>query len=158
MHQHLATAGTTSPTRWCVATHAAARDTGGHAVATIDRGTSIRLAPVPHFRTSAIPATWPARRAVGDQPGHHGLQLETHAERAGRKPAPSGSRRIGKCHPCATTSQNKKRCSEFQNIASSTSCPCFVTDWRGPGLGASFFFFFGGGACPRVLSRRPLFP
>src|SRR6266404_4324392 len=68
------------------------------------------------------------RGAVGDQLGHHGLQLETHAERAGRKPAPSGTRRIGKCHPCATTSQNKKRCSEFPNIASSTSCPCFVTD------------------------------
>ena len=42
-----------SPVRGCAAAHAAARDPGGDAAATIDRRASIRDAEVSHLRTSA---------------------------------------------------------------------------------------------------------
>src|SRR3989441_3093551 len=89
-----ATVRAPSSSRWGFAAHAAARDPGDDAVARIDRGTSVRIAQVPHLRKSTFPAPWSARRASGDQPGHHGLQLEAHAECAGCQPAPSGSGRI----------------------------------------------------------------
>src|SRR6266849_911326 len=109
LHQCAATVRAPSPSRWGFATHAAARDAGDDAVTTIHRGASVRLAEVPHLRASTLPATWPARRAGGDQPGHHGLQPETHAECAGRQPAPSGASRITECHRCPTNMAKTKK-------------------------------------------------
>src|SRR6266849_6503828 len=108
LHQCSATVRAPSPSRWGFATHAAARDAGDDAVTTIHRGASVRLAEVPHLWKSPFPAPRIVRCAGGDQPGHHGLQPETHAECAGPKPAPSGASRITECLRYATNELKQK--------------------------------------------------
>src|SRR5271157_1519846 len=80
MHQRATTFGAASPLRRGLATHAAAREGRDHAMAPLSGGTSLRRAQVPHLRPSTIPATRTDGRADRNEPGHLGLQPETHAE------------------------------------------------------------------------------
>src|SRR5271157_4077408 len=83
MHQRATTFRAASPLRRGLAAHAAAREGRDNAMAPLSGGTSLRRAQVPHLRPSTIPATRTDGRADRNEPGHLGLQPETHAEGAG---------------------------------------------------------------------------
>src|SRR5271169_779677 len=83
MHPRAPTFGAAAPLRRGLATHAAAREGRDHAMAPLSGGTSLRRAQVPHLRPSTIPATRTDGSADRNEPGHLGLQPETHAEGAG---------------------------------------------------------------------------
>jgi hypothetical protein len=85
-----ATGRQTTPPRRSSATHAAARGGGDDALTTIHRGAPLRLAEVPHLRKCTVSASWSAGSTGRDQPGHPGLQLETHVERSRRNPTSPG--------------------------------------------------------------------
>ena len=104
MHQRATTFRAASPLRRGLATHAAAREGRDHAMAPLSGGTSLRRAQVPHLRPSTIPATRTDGSADRNEPGHLGLQPETHAEGAGWSCLPDSAGLLTKqAHLRATT-------------------------------------------------------
>src|SRR5664279_3775383 len=132
MHQRATTFRAASPLRGGLAAHAAAREGRDNAMAPLSSGTSLRWAQVPHLRPSTIPATRTEGSADRNEPGHVGLQPETHAEGAGWSCLPDSAGLLTKqAHLQATTppplKQSRKASPQVKDAFVPSVLACFVT-------------------------------